>query len=51
VTHTEEDGMVKKVKKEDNIKLLTVKIEAALRKFLYDAGPDPLKSLISRIVL
>jgi hypothetical protein len=39
------------VKKEDGVKLLTVKIEAALRKFLYELGLDLLKSQISRIVL
>jgi hypothetical protein len=32
------------VKKEDSVKLLTVRIEAALQKFLYETRPDLLKS-------
>jgi hypothetical protein len=47
LTHAKEDGTVKK---EDGVKLLMTKIEAALRKFLYEAGPNLLKSHISRIV-
>jgi hypothetical protein len=46
LTHAEENGMVKK---EDSVKLLTVRIEAALQKFLYETRPDLLKSQISRI--